>query len=145
MSQEDENRSLVGNWIGEVLNDHDLLALDRHCSPEYKQHSSYAPPGLEGLRQVLNAFIQALPDLRARVHHVLADGEYVCAFITLEGTHTGHAFGGVEPSGDKLAVSSADLWRIEDSKLVEHWDVIDQVDMMTKLGFLEWKREPQFG
>ena len=90
----------------ELFADKDVAAVDRRVAPDYKQHSSLAPDGIEGIR----GLIANLPgDFRYEGARAIADGD----FVALHGTY--HGFG-PDP------VIGFDLFRVEDGKLAEHWD-----------------------
>jgi predicted SnoaL-like aldol condensation-catalyzing enzyme len=102
------NKNLVGQAAGELFGDRDPSAVDRWVSPGYRRHSSLAADGPEALRNL----VASLPaDFRYEGARVIADGEHVA----LHGTY--HGFGPVP-------LVAFDLFRVEDGKLAEHWDVI---------------------
>ena len=51
------------------------------------------------------------------------------------GTHKGE-FQGFPPTNKRVKIRSADLYRIENGKIVEHWDVVDQLDLLQQTGAL---------
>jgi predicted ester cyclase len=60
------------------------------------------PAGAEGVREVVNMFRSAMPDLKVVVEDMIAEGDKVVVRYTLEGTHEGELFG-VAPTGRRLA------------------------------------------
>lgn len=84
-------------------------AVQENFSPDYKQHNPAAADGLQG-------FIAAVPTEQwvfKKQHKVLGEGNFVLSIA--EGTHKG------EPA------AFYDLVRLENGKIVEHWDVIQSV------------------
>lgn len=57
------------------------------------------------------------------------------AMTLWEGTHTG-VFMGVPPTGKALRFSSADRYRLQDGLLIEHWDVVDELEAWIALGIV---------
>jgi predicted ester cyclase len=53
------------------------------------------------------------------------------------GTHTGGEWLGVSATGNKLSFNVVDIFRIEDGKLAEHWDVADTLTLFTQLGVVK--------
>ena len=54
-------------------------------------------------------------------------------FLNFTGTHKG-IFQGRPPTNKTLKIRSADLYKIENEKIVEHWDVVDQLDLLQQTG-----------
>ena len=54
-------------------------------------------------------------------------------YLNFTGTHKGE-FQGILPTNKKVNIRSADLYRIENEKIVEHWDVVDQLNLLQQTG-----------
>ena len=107
-SSEDHNAQIVLNAFNTLFNRRDYAAAERYWSPRYIQHSAHIPPGREGLF----GLIKIMPEtLRYENHLAAATGD----FVILHGRFSG--FGPV-------AWVVADIVRMEDGVLAEHWDVI---------------------
>ena len=108
-SQATKNRALVLEAFDILFNKRDYAAAARFWSPNYTQHSAHIGPGRDGLFSL----IKSLPEtLKYEPGVVLAQGEYVI----LHGRFSG--FGG------RASWIAADIVRMENGLLVEHWDVI---------------------
>jgi predicted SnoaL-like aldol condensation-catalyzing enzyme len=111
----EQNKELVLEAFDTLFNKRDYAAAERFWSPNYIQHSAHIPPGREGLFTL----IKGLPD---GFHYenglTAADGEYV----VLHGRFTG--------IGLPANWIVADIVRLENGQLAEHWDVIQ--DEVTK-------------
>jgi predicted SnoaL-like aldol condensation-catalyzing enzyme len=106
---EDRNKALVIEAFDTLFNRRDYAAAERFWSPRYIQHSAHIEPGREGLFDL----VKAAPEQMHYEHQlVVADGEYVI----LHGRFSGR---GGEPNW-----VAADIVRIEDGVLAEHWDVL---------------------
>ena len=91
-----------------LFNKRDYVSAERFWSPRYVQHSAHIPPGRDGLFDL----VKSLPvTLRYENHIAAATGD----FVILHGRFSG--FGSV-------AWVVADIVRMEDGVLAEHWDVI---------------------
>jgi predicted ester cyclase len=73
---------------------------------------------------------QGFPDLSVDVEDVVAEGDRVAARVTMRGTHRGE-FQGIAPTGKRVEVRAIDMFRIVNSKIVEHWGHADD-----PMGFL---------
>lgn len=83
------------------------------------------------------AFKAAMPDGRMEVVRVVENDGEVFVGGTFRGTHTGDMVtpqGSIPASGNELALPSADYFRIEESRIVEHNVVFDQLTMLSQLG-----------
>jgi predicted SnoaL-like aldol condensation-catalyzing enzyme len=104
-----QNKALVLEAFDTLFNKRDYTAAERFWSERYIQHSAHIAPGRDGLFNL----IRTLPDtLKYENHLVLAEGDYVIA----HGRFSGH--------GRPAAWIAADVVRMEDGKLAEHWDVL---------------------
>jgi len=102
-------KAFVLNVFDTLFNKRDYAAAERFWSPHYIQHSAHIEPGREGLF----ALVKAAPsDMRYENVLIVADGDY----LMLHGR-----FSNVGQPADWIV---ADIVRIEDGLLAEHWDVI---------------------
>ena len=106
---EQENKAFVLNAFDALFNKRDYAAAERFWSTDYIQHSAHIEPGREGLFALVKA---APPDMRYENAMIVANGDYVM----LHGR-----FSNVGQPADWIA---ADIVRLEDGLLKEHWDVI---------------------
>jgi Uncharacterized protein conserved in bacteria len=105
----EQNKALVLAAFDTLLNQRDYAAAQRYWSDRYIQHSAHIAPGREGLFNLIRSLPQAL---RYENQLIVAEGDYVIA----HGRFSGH--------GRPAAWIAADIVRIEDGKLAEHWDVL---------------------
>jgi predicted ester cyclase len=107
---------LVKSFIEEVFNNHDLSDIEKYLAGE----------GKEGFKQFLSEFFTAFPDSNTNIEHIIAENDLVVVFLNGTGTHKGQ-FQGRTPTNKQVNTRSADLYRIENEKIVGHWDVVDQL------------------
>jgi steroid delta-isomerase-like uncharacterized protein len=130
------NRELAERFYEEVMNNGNLAFIDEFCSPDYIEHDDDAPsPDREGLKKHVAMIRQGFPDLNVRVEDILVDGDRVAARTKVTGTHEG-TFAGLPPTNKQVAIDGMDLVRVVDGKLVEHWGLMDAMEMMQQLGVL---------
>lgn len=103
------NKALALEAFETLFNKRDYAAAERFWSPHYIQHSAHIAPGREGLFELVKA---APPTLKYEPGLVVAEGD----FVILHGRFSGMGL----PANWVVA----DVLRIEDSILMEHWDVI---------------------
>jgi predicted SnoaL-like aldol condensation-catalyzing enzyme len=108
-SIEQRNVQIVLDAFDLLFNKRNYAAAERFWSPNYIQHSAHIAAGRDGLFNL----IKSLPDsLRYENHVVAASGD----FVLLHGRFSGH--------GLPAAWIAADIVRMENGLLAEHWDVI---------------------
>ena len=105
----EQNKALVLEAFDTLFNKRDYEAAAGFWSASYIQHSAHIEPGRDGLFDL----IRSAPDtLRYEHGLILAEGDYVI----VHGRFTGY--------GRPVAWIAADVVRIEDGHLAEHWDVL---------------------
>ncbi|KAB7613687.1 hypothetical protein F9L33_09940 [Amylibacter sp. SFDW26] len=97
------NKALVGQALKELFADKDLSAIDKYWGDVYIQHNENVPSGTEALKGLVT------PDLNAIPFRMIGDGDLVA-------THSEYTGFGPVP------LIAFDIFRIEDGKIVEHWD-----------------------
>ena len=75
----------------------------------------------------------AFPDRTDTVEEIIADGDMVGLLFKLTGTHHGNFFG-IAPTGKKIDVHEAGIFRIADGKIVESWFMADEVRLLRQIG-----------
>jgi predicted SnoaL-like aldol condensation-catalyzing enzyme len=106
---QEKNKALVLDAFDTLFNKRDYQAAERYWSPNYIQHSAHIEPGRDGLFNL----IRSTPDtLRYEHQLIVAEGDYVIAHGRFSGT------------GRPVAWVAADIVRIENGRLAEHWDVL---------------------
>lgn len=84
----------------------------------------------------LTAVLDAVSDMQHTITRTVENGDTVVIFSAWEARHTRGALFGVEATGKSLHFQSADGFRIENGKLVEHFDVVNATPMFLGLGLL---------
>jgi steroid delta-isomerase-like uncharacterized protein len=134
MSAEESKAIMRRFW--EVWELGDIDRLDELLAPDYVNHTLAAPDfpsGPEGIKEVVSMFRSGIPDLRVVIEDMIAEGDRVATRYALEGTHGGELFGAA-PTGRYLSIKSMTVERLSGGKIVEHWRVTDELDMMRQLG-----------
>ena len=108
-SIEQRNVQIVLDAFDLLFNKRDYAAAERFWSPNYIQHSAHIAAGRDGLFNLIKSLRDSL---RYENHVVAASGD----FVLLHGRFSGH--------GLPAAWIAADIVRMENGLLAEHWDVI---------------------
>jgi predicted SnoaL-like aldol condensation-catalyzing enzyme len=105
-----KTKALVLEAFDTLFNKRDYVAAERYWSPDYRQHSAHIEPGRAGL---FNLIKNAPPTLKYENALTVANGE----FVMMHGRFSG--------MGLPVNWIAADIVRVKDGLLVEHWDVIE--------------------
>ena len=104
-----KNKAIVLDAFDALFNKRDFAAAERFWSPKYIQHSAHIAPGREGLFELIR---NLPPTLKYEPGAIVAEGN----FVIVHGRFSGF--------GAPVNWIAADILRVEDGILVEHWDVI---------------------
>jgi len=122
----EQNRALVMEAFDTLFNKRDYAAAERFWSPDYIQHSAHIAPGREGLFNLIKG---VPPTLKYEPGMIVAEGDLVIVH------------GRFSNLGLPVNWIAADIVRIQNGILVEHWDVIqdEATEQQSKSG------RPMFG
>src|ERR1700693_3183916 len=111
MSQttQERNKALVLEAFDTLFNKRDYVAAERYWAPNYIQHSAHIEPGRDGLFNLVKSIP---PTLKYEPGTIVAEKD----FVIVHGRFSGF--------GQPVNWIAADILRIKDGILVEHWDVI---------------------
>jgi predicted SnoaL-like aldol condensation-catalyzing enzyme len=107
---EEKNKTLVIKAFDTLFNKRDYAAAQNFWSPHYIQHSAHIAPGREGLFDLIKSLP---PTLKYEAGTIVAEGD----FVIVHGRFSGF--------GASVNWIAADIVRVQDGILVEHWDVIE--------------------
>jgi len=108
-TKQEKNKALVLEAFDALFNKGDYVAAERFWSPHHIQHSADIEPGREGLFNLIKSLP---PTLKYEPGTIVAEGD----FVIVHGRFSGF--------GQPVNWIAADILRIENGILVEHWDVI---------------------
>jgi predicted SnoaL-like aldol condensation-catalyzing enzyme len=114
-SQEEQNKETVVAFYNAAINDKDFEAASKYLGDKYIQHNPLAADGPEGLKTFLEFAKANLGTFKVEFKRVLADGDFVVVHA--------HATAGPDDRGSAVM----DIFRLENGKVVEHWDVIQSI------------------
>jgi predicted SnoaL-like aldol condensation-catalyzing enzyme len=107
------NKKMVADFYQELFGDKNPAAIDQYIGATYIQHNPSLPDGKDALKQGVAIWFKGQPKDTVDVQHLGADGNFV--YI-----HTKSKMG-------NKTVSILDIFRVENGKIAEHWDIIQEV------------------
>jgi predicted SnoaL-like aldol condensation-catalyzing enzyme len=120
--QLESNRQTVVSFYEAGLNKKDFDAAHPYLGSSYKQHNPNAADGVEGFRGFVAYSKEHTPNSHSEIKHAFADGDFVILHV--------HKTTGPDDRG----VAIIDIFRLENGKIVEHWDVTQVVPERTASG-----------
>jgi predicted ester cyclase len=123
----------------------DAMELDRFW---HQKMNWYGPAGIGSNRRISGfrnwhqiPFLRAMPDRSSDTQNgvydcYFADGDYVmfCGWPGMKATITGDGWMGITPAGQKIDMTSLDIWRCENGLIRENWVMIDILDIWNQVG-----------
>ena len=109
------NKKSVVAFYEKAINQKDFDAASKHLGSRYIQHNPVAADGPEGLKGFIGFLRDKFPSSKSEIKRVFAEGDYVILHV--------HAVR--EPGTRGRAI--IDIFRLENGKIVEHWDVAQDV------------------
>ncbi|WIY03498.1 nuclear transport factor 2 family protein [Amycolatopsis mongoliensis] len=97
-------------------------AFAAYVGDDYVQHNPHAPAGADASAEYLAGFVVRFPELSLEVRRVVAEDDLVCT----------HSLMRLTPGSRGSAI--ADVMRVRDGRIVEHWDVVQEVPESTAGG-----------
>ncbi|MDO8485910.1 MAG: ester cyclase [Candidatus Limnocylindrales bacterium] len=130
------NKVLARRVFEEVLNGRNLDLLDELAAPDYIEHSPLPGQGtgIDGIRDRYTMLFKAF-DFVFSVDDVIAEDDKVVLRWTQTGTHVGPLFG-MPATNRSSRTTGIEIWRVENGKLAEHWDVVDVFGQFMQLGLI---------
>ena len=134
----EENKSTSRKLIEESFNKGNYAVIDQIYAANHFNHD--LPPGvpntLEGIKQFTGMYRTAFPDLHTNIDQQIADGDKVVTRWTAHGTNKGSLLG-IPPTNKSATITGMTIERYADGKIVETWNVFDQLGMMQQLGVIK--------
>jgi predicted SnoaL-like aldol condensation-catalyzing enzyme len=90
-------------------------AVDSFIGDRYVQHNPDVPDGIEGFKGIVAETKDKYPNFIFDTRKVIADDDHVCL----------HSY--LSYDGNPPGISVMDIFRLEDGKIVEHWDVLQPI------------------
>lgn len=114
----EDNKKLVAEFYQALFGDKDMNTIDKYVGEVYINHHPGVPDGKDALRQAITElFKENTTKEIIEIHHLGADGDFV--YIHSKFKHIGKTF------------SIMDIFKLENGKIVEHWDVSQEVQADT--------------
>ena len=113
LNQNASNKKMVADFYQSLFGDKNTAAIDQYIGDTYIQHNPSLPDGRDALKNAVSGWFRGQPKDTVDVRHLGADGNFV--YI-----HTKSKMG-------NKTYSILDIFRVENGKITEHWDIMQEV------------------
>ncbi|AIW84305.1 hypothetical protein bwei_1652 [Bacillus mycoides] len=119
VTEKEKNKKMVVDFYNEVFNKHNIDIIPKYVSEDYKQHNPFVADGRKAFMDFFKEDFVKNPNSSAEIKRVVVEGDTVALHV--------HSRTNSEDKG----VAIVDIFRIKDGKIVEHWDVIQEIPSET--------------
>lgn len=119
---ETSNVKVIIDFVQKLMNDHDFdYVKQEYSSHSYVQHNRGMTDGINGVLHSVKDVVKRYPEYSYDVKRIIASSEFVVfhSHITVKAKHR---------KNEKKGFIISDTWRIENGKVVEHWDAIQPLN-----------------
>jgi predicted SnoaL-like aldol condensation-catalyzing enzyme len=113
--QERRNLAAVLDFYENGVNKRNYEAAFRNLGDHYIQHNPSAPDGREGFLEFFGFVEKNFPNFRVEIQRIFVEGDLVALHV--------RSFDGPTKNGE----AGVDMFRLQDGKIIEHWDVIQPI------------------
>jgi len=132
----EENKIIVRKFFEEGPSKGNLNIANELLSPDFALHVPLpAPPGIEGINEVITSCRAAFEHLNVTIEDMIAEGNNVAVRFTAHGVHKGD-FMGLQATGKPITMTGIEVFRIKDGKIAELWGEANLLGLMQQLGII---------
>ena len=128
---EAHNAEIVADFVDSLMNRHDFDYIQGLFNENsvYLQHNRGIADGIGELLDYIRHICKQFPEYGYDVKQIIADGDRIIfhSHVTLKAKHR---------KNDNKGLVIMDVWRLEEGKIIEHWDAIQPLNFMLRLLFL---------
>jgi predicted SnoaL-like aldol condensation-catalyzing enzyme len=114
-ARSEANKRMVVEFYDLIINQKDYAAARRYIGSYYRQHNPLVADGPEGLAAFVAFLKKEYPEARSEIKRVLADEDHVVLHV--------HSMRSPHSRGRAII----EIFRLEEGKIVEHWDTIQEI------------------
>jgi steroid delta-isomerase-like uncharacterized protein len=127
---EEDGKALVRKVVEELVNKGNMDVANK-----YIDSNIFDPDltlGIENFKAFIQDFRRTFSELQYTIMDMVAESDRVAIRVAAKGTHTG-TFLGIPATGKKIKFWALGMFRIHDSKITEHWGLIDILGILKQL------------
>ena len=130
----DDNKKIVTKMFLEVWNKKEFSELDKLVSDSVELHFGSNDFNITptDFINMIESWHEAFPDIRFKIHHIIAEDDVVAINVNYEGTHS-KKFMNIEPLNNKINVSEMMFFKLKEGQIVEAWELYDELGMQKQM------------
>ena len=130
-----EENKAIARRVFEAINEKNWAVLDDVISTDCLFHGPWGEEEKVSqlIKRIALMMYDAFPDHHLTIEDMIVEGNKVVTRATARGTHKGD-FMGIAPTGKQFIMMGIWIYYIADGKIIEDWEVLDQLGMMQQLG-----------
>lgn len=133
-NQVEGNIKMYTNVWDEILNKGNIDMIDTHFASNYVNKTvTSTVNGQAEAKEFFGAFLTGFSDIKFVVDEIFGVDDRLVKRWTFSGTHTGE-FSGIPATGERITVKGVSIARIENDKIVEELDYMDDLGFLQQLG-----------
>ena len=129
------NKAVARSFFEDVLDKGKLEDYAKSHAPDFVAHSEGRAASLAEDMAAAREQRKALPDMRVKVNHIVAEGDHVSVYWTASGTNTAAGWG-MPATGKSVSLNGMTLFRFERGLIQEEWSVFNMYSILKQLGLL---------
>ncbi len=134
----ERNKAVIGRFL-EAWNNREADMFDQLVAADVVRHCQATPAveirNLAQLKDFLRQDSAIFPDSVQTITNLVAEGDFVAAWCTYEGTQQG-PMGPFPPSGARVNFDFGAMFRMEGGRIAEWWVTWDNTAILRQLGHL---------
>jgi steroid delta-isomerase-like uncharacterized protein len=131
VNERERNKAVIRHWIDEGFNKQNLAVVDELFAEQFAVNGRAV--GRDGLKGSMRRHLVGFPDLHVTIDDIVAEGNKVGIWYTVEGTHRGE-FEGIPPTGNHVTWSGFDLVNVKEGKIADARFLSDLYGLLAQLG-----------
>jgi len=131
---EEFNKSVVQRYWDGKWNERRPEILDELLTRDIIHHGSSEIKGVEEYKQVYGMYLSAMGETQIKVEQLVAEGDRAVGLSRIKSIHNG-PLGDIPPTGKEINVRGLTVFRLVDGKIAKEWEILDDLAMLTQLGF----------
>lgn len=132
---EGANRTLIEKLFYEGFSGGNMTVIDEVFHPEIHFEDPAFPPGLDGIKQLVEKNNRSFDHWHFTIHEMLCDGDRVVVRWNGNGMHA-HSWMGEAPTGNTVNLNGIAIYEIENNKIIADWVVPDNLGFLIQIGVL---------
>lgn len=129
-----ENQQVVQRYWDAKWNQRDAAGIAELVSPNIRYHGpAVSASSSEEYLQIYESLLSALDDTNVTVEELINEGDKVVSRVVLRGVHVGSLLG-LAPTGRPFVFPIVTIFRIEDGRIAEEYQMYDGLDLLNQLG-----------